>query len=90
MRKTAIKAATEAGKILLHYCSKNVNAHNKKNTYNLITNADISSDKEIVRIIKNKFPSHSILTEESGKKINKSDYCFKRKNSKRYDKNFKK
>jgi myo-inositol-1(or 4)-monophosphatase len=76
MRNTVLKAAKDAGKIILHYYSKNVNALNKKNTYNLVTKADIASEKTIINIIKNKFPSHSILTEESGGKINKSDYCW--------------
>lgn len=76
MRNTALKAAKEAGKIILHYYSKNVNALNKKNTYNLVTKADIAAEKTIINIIKNKYPNHSILTEESGRRKNKSDYCW--------------
>jgi myo-inositol-1(or 4)-monophosphatase len=76
MRKTALKAAKEAGKIILHYYAKNVSAINKKNTYNLVTKADIASEKTIINIIKSKYSAHSILTEESGEKLNKSDYCW--------------
>ncbi len=76
MKKTAIKAAKEAGKIILHYYSKNVNAIKKDNTYNLVTKADLASEKKIISIIKDKFPDHSILTEESGSEIKKSDYCW--------------
>ena len=56
MKKTAIKAAKEAGKILLHYYSKSVNARSKGDTYNLVTAADIASDQEIIRIIKTRYP----------------------------------
>ncbi len=76
MKRTAIKAAKEAGKIILQYYSKNVNAVCKTNTCDLVTKADIASENKIISIIKNKFPDHSILTEESGEEIHKSDYCW--------------
>jgi len=76
MKRTAIKAAKEAGKIILRYYSKNVDAVYKDNTYDLVTKADIASENKIISIIKNKFPDHSILTEESGEEIHNSDYCW--------------
>ncbi len=76
MKRTAIKAAKEAGKIILKYYSKNVNAASKTNTCDLVTEADIASENKIISIIKNKFSDHSILTEESGEEIHKSDYCW--------------
>ena len=76
MKRTAIKAAKEAGKIILHYYSENVNAVSKTNTCDLVTKADIASENKIISIIKNKFPDHSILTEESGEELHKSDYCW--------------
>jgi len=54
MKATAIKAAKEAGKIILRYYSKNVNATSKGDTYNLVTEADLASENKIIRIIKNK------------------------------------
>ena len=76
MKRTAIKAAKEAGKIILSYYSKNVNAVSKGSTYNLVTKVDIASEDKIISIIKDKFPGHSIMTEESGEEIHKSDYCW--------------
>lgn len=76
MKRTAIKAAKEAGKIILSYYSKNVKATSKGSTYNLVTKADIASEDKIISIIKDKFPDHSILAEESGEEIHKSDYCW--------------
>ncbi len=58
----------------MHHYHEKVNAIDKGNTYNLVTKADIASENRIVSIIKNKFPGHSILTEESGEEIHKSDY----------------
>lgn len=76
MKNTAIKAAREAGKIILHYYSKDLDALSKGDTYNLVTKADIEAENKIVKIIKNKFPYHSILAEESGEEIHNSDYCW--------------
>lgn len=76
MKSTAIKAAKEAGKIILHYYSKNVNAKSKENTYDLVTEADLAAENKIISIIKNRFPDHSLLAEESGKETHKSDYCW--------------
>jgi len=76
MKSTAIKAAKEAGKIILSYYSKNVGAVSKENTYDLVTEADLASESKIISIIKKKFPDHSLLTEESGKETQKSDYCW--------------
>ena len=76
MKSTAIKAAKEAGKIILSYYSKNVNAITKNNTYDLVTEADLASESRIISIIKNNYPDHSILTEESGEERHKSDYCW--------------
>jgi myo-inositol-1(or 4)-monophosphatase len=76
MEKTAIKAAKEAGKIILQYYSKNINAKSKGNTYDLVTEADLAAENKIISIIKNRFPNHSLLTEESGEEIHKSDYLW--------------
>jgi myo-inositol-1(or 4)-monophosphatase len=38
----------------------------KKGAIDLVTEADIESEKAIIRIIQNAFPEHSILAEESG------------------------
>ncbi len=74
MKRTAIKAAKAAGKIIQDYYLKNVDAISKKKTYDLVTKADIDAENRIISIIKDKFPEHSILTEESGEERNRSDY----------------
>ncbi|RZV88054.1 MAG: inositol monophosphatase [Candidatus Scalindua sp. SCAELEC01] len=76
MKRTAIRAAREAGKIILEYYAKNVNAHKKGDSYNLVTAADIAAEKAIIKIIKERYPTHSLLTEESGEEVNSSDYCW--------------
>ncbi len=75
-KRTAIKAAREAGKIILEHYSLNLDARSKEETHNLVTAADIASEKVIIRTIKERFPTHSLLTEESGEEINRSDYLW--------------
>ncbi len=76
MKKTAINAAKEAGKIIMDYYLRDVDATSKKNTYDLVTKADMDAENKIISTIKGKFPEHSLLTEESGEERNKSDYCW--------------
>ncbi len=56
MKRTAIKAAKEAGKIILSYYSKNVNAASKGSTYNLMMKNIVASNgkihKDMIRILK--------------------------------------
>ena len=47
---------------------------NKSTNIDLLTNADVESEKLIIKEILKKFPNHSILSEESGKIENNSTY----------------
>ena len=47
---------------------------NKSTNIDLLTNADVESEKLIIKEILKKFPDHSILSEESGKIENNSTY----------------
>ncbi len=42
----------------------------------VVTEADLASEKAITRFLLKKFPSHSINSEEAGKTANSSDYCW--------------
>jgi len=72
----AIKTAKEAGKIQMSYFG-NISSLEKKSTnIDLLTNADIESERHIIKSIQKKFPSHSILSEESGKISNDNKYTW--------------
>jgi fructose-1,6-bisphosphatase/inositol monophosphatase family enzyme len=63
----AIKLAKKAGKLLIDMQTRpeiisNIDVEGK----GLITKADIASDKFLIEEIKQNFPRHSILTEETG------------------------
>lgn len=71
---TAIEAAKEAGKFLKMNLGKVKNIERKKEEINLVTEIDKGSEKKIIEHIKNKFPNHSILAEESGETSKTSEY----------------
>lgn len=72
--KVAVRAARQAGKILMKYYGK-TERHYKEGT-SIVTKADREAEELIRSIIKNKFPDHSILGEEFGSEKRDSDYTW--------------
>lgn len=65
IKRTGIRAVFESGKILKSYFG-NISEIRKKGVVDLVTEADTASEKKIIGIIRESFPGHSILAEESG------------------------
>jgi myo-inositol-1(or 4)-monophosphatase len=65
--KTGIDAARSSGDILKSYIGKLFEVK-EKGTKDLVTAADLHSEKTIIRYIREQFPDHAILAEESGSK----------------------
>ena len=63
--KIGIEAAYSSGNILKSYIGKLFEVK-EKGAKDLVTEADLHSEEIIVRRIRDQFPSHAILTEESG------------------------
>ena len=72
-RQTALLAAKQASKILLDKYGKK-GAVKQKSNKTLVSIADIEANKAIINTIKRQFPTHSILSEETGFEDNNSDY----------------
>jgi myo-inositol-1(or 4)-monophosphatase len=68
-------AAAEAGKILKKYHGKPVEMH-VKGKRNLVTEADLLSEKKILGIISSEFPSHGIISEEAGASREGAEYTW--------------
>jgi myo-inositol-1(or 4)-monophosphatase len=66
-------AAKQAGKILLNYYGKKEMVREKPNK-TFVAQADLESNRIIIKTIKKYFPEHSILSEETGFEGDKSDY----------------
>lgn len=73
--KFAIKTAKESAKILLQAQKKaKIVKHKKLGDYAL--DADYKSEQHIIERIRQEFPNHDILAEETGHKHKKSDYLW--------------
>ena len=68
MLSFAIETAQDAGKILLEKFGRDIDI-SKKGDIDLVTEADLASEKFIIERIKNHYPKHSILAEESGEAV---------------------
>jgi myo-inositol-1(or 4)-monophosphatase len=68
MLNFAMQTAREAGQILLDKFGRKINI-SKKGDIDLVTEADLASEKFIIERIKSYYPKHSILAEESGEAV---------------------
>ncbi|MFH1781537.1 MAG: inositol monophosphatase family protein [Patescibacteria group bacterium] len=75
MLNAAKKAALEAGKIQLKYFKSN-KIKDLKLKDSIVTRADLESEKAILDIIRKKFPTHNIFSEEIGKIDVGSEYTW--------------
>lgn len=63
--RVAVKAAEEAGKTLMRHFGKSLKIRNKGHGIrDLVTQADMESNKKIMSILKKAFPDYGILSEE--------------------------
>lgn len=72
---TAIDIALKAGK-LLHDRLDDHHQIDYKARFNLVTEADYASEELILSEIGRRFPSHSVLSEESGEKKGQEEYLW--------------
>jgi len=75
MLHVAIEAAKEAGRYLKLSVGKVRSVETKKGEErNLVSEIDRTSEEKIIRMIRQHYPSHAILAEESGASTTSSDY----------------
>ena len=70
----SIELAKSAGKIQMSYFGKLSSLNKKSTSIDLLTIADKESETYIINKIKKNYPTHSILSEESGEINNKNEY----------------
>jgi len=66
LTQTAIEAARQGGAILQDFAQKGFSIESKGESINLVTEADLQSEKAIIQSIRKAFPEHQILSEEQG------------------------
>jgi myo-inositol-1(or 4)-monophosphatase len=73
LKGVALKAVKEGGAILVKYFGK-IKSIDYKGEINLVTEADQRSEEVILSIIKDSYPNHRILAEETGESGNSSSF----------------
>lgn len=76
MEKTIRKALLEAGKILMNNFGRISDYEVKESQSSIVTKADIESEKRIIEIIREKFPDHNTLGEETGFQHRNSEFTW--------------
>lgn len=76
MKDTLIEALHAGSKILMKYFGNLSSYDVKENQSNIVTLADLESEREIVSIIEKQFSDHNILAEETGLKDKNSKYTW--------------
>ena len=75
MYKQTLIDATKAGaKELMRFFDGTFIISNKEGVNNLVTEADHAADKAIHTVIKNAFPEHGIISEETEETVSESEY----------------
>jgi len=73
--EAAQEIAREAAALLSGYFERRVGFH-LKGEFDLVTDADLASEKLVIERLSTRFPSHAIVAEESGGQRTASEYCW--------------
>jgi len=73
--QAAQEIAVKAGKLLKELSTKSVKVKHK-GAVDLVTEADLASEKLVIEELNKRFPGHAVLSEEAGKNEIKSDYLW--------------
>jgi len=72
-KRVGIAAAYSGAKVLTEHFG-NISQIDKKGAFDLVTEADTGSERQIIKTIREAFPDHAILAEESGAEKGNSEY----------------
>jgi len=75
IKQVGVRAAYRAGKVLNRYYGSTLRV-TKKGVIDLVTEADVAAEKIIVETIREVFPDHALLAEESGASGENSEHCW--------------
>jgi myo-inositol-1(or 4)-monophosphatase len=76
MKETMLAGLKIGGEILLNYFDQHLEGKIKESQSSIVTQADLKSDSLIVRLIRDRYPDHNIISEEGGYIYNNSEYTW--------------
>ncbi len=74
--ESIIHAAKSAGKVITDHFGNTLQTEQKSIAADFYTQADLDSEREVLKVLKKAFPKRSIFSEESGIIDRKSEYTF--------------
>jgi myo-inositol-1(or 4)-monophosphatase len=76
LKNTLIEALKASGGLLLEYFDKPIESNRKESQSSIVSEADLKSESLILEIIEQNFPSHNIISEESGFRDHQSEFTW--------------
>lgn len=76
LEQTIITAVRAGGQVVKRYFHHRLKIHEKTGAADFYTRADIETEKKILKILHDKFPSYNVDTEEAGRSKSGSPYSF--------------
>ena len=76
MKNLLNSALKVSGEKLIEYFDCPIETQQKESQSSIVTEADIESEKIIIKLINDRFPEHNIISEESGFTNNNSNYTW--------------
>ncbi len=73
-KQTLIEATLAGAEQLRHFFDKEYTISHKEGVNNLVTEADHAAEEAIFNVVKQQFPGHFILSEETGELVQESSY----------------
>jgi myo-inositol-1(or 4)-monophosphatase len=73
IERTLHSCVLGAGKILTDYFGKPINPREKENASSIVCDADLAAESYVIKRLRAEFPTHNIISEESGRLWNGSE-----------------
>ncbi|MDQ4077083.1 MAG: inositol monophosphatase, partial [Chloroflexota bacterium] len=70
----AVELARDAGAVLMEWYEGELTLETKSSEFDLVTSADHAAEKLILGRIRERFPQHAILAEETGEQLTESEF----------------
>lgn len=74
LKQTLVRAVQSGGAELIKYFNKQFRISHKEGVNNLVTEADHAAEAAIIAVIKEQFPEHQVLAEETGAHVRDSNF----------------
>lgn len=76
MKELLISALRNSGRLLLDYFDKPLTELRKESQSSIVTEADLGSERNIIKLIRGSYPGHNIISEECGYSYKGSEYTW--------------